>query len=63
MSNLSEKGMKQKLCCVLLALALGACGNKGDLYIPKEPAVKSQNNESQETAKNLEADAGQDDLS
>lgn len=55
--------MKQKLCCVLLALALGACGNKGDLYIPKEPAVKSQNNESQETAKNLEAEAGQDDLS
>ena len=27
------------LCCLMLALALGACGRKGPLYLPEEGAA------------------------
>ena len=39
-----KKNFRLLLCAlfVLFALCLGACGNKGDLYMPKEAATSTQ---------------------
>jgi predicted small lipoprotein YifL len=37
-----KSSLRALTCFVVLALALSACGNKGDLVLPERPAPEAQ---------------------
>jgi len=56
--------IKQFLLVILFTMALSACGNKGDLYIPKNESVTEKNdkNTTERTKESQQKDNSQQEL-